>query len=57
MKHEPSAYISIPLVTVGTTNPDEAIKAFARRLAGQQQPLGEPFSKILYENLWDLYDQ
>ncbi len=31
------------------------LRACLERLAASQQPLGEPFETILYENLWDLY--
>lgn len=31
---------------------DEQLKEFIQ----SQKPLGEPFTKILYDNLWDLYN-
>jgi hypothetical protein len=32
------------------------IAEFYATLVGQQEPLGAEFDKILYDNLWDLYD-
>lgn len=31
------------------------LAGFYAYLRERQQPLGEPFRSILYENLWDLY--
>lgn len=32
------------------------VTEFYAALLGQQEPLGAEFEKILYENLWELYD-
>ncbi len=34
---------------------DKEISDFFDDLASKQEPLGEEFEKVLYENLWDLY--
>jgi hypothetical protein len=33
-----------------------SVAAFYATLLGQQEPLGAEFEKILYDNLWALYD-
>lgn len=34
----------------------EDIDAFLKDLIENQEPLGEDFSKVLLDNLWDLYE-
>ena len=34
---------------------NEELEEFYLRLLESQEPLGEEFEKILYENIWDLY--
>jgi hypothetical protein len=34
-----------------------AITAFYATLLAKQQPLGQEFEKVLYDNLWDLYER
>ena len=36
-------------------NFEEKIADFYADLLFKQEPLGEEFEKVLYENLWDLY--
>ena len=33
------------------------IEAFLTRLRDTQEPLGEVFEQVLYDNLWDLYER
>lgn len=33
-----------------------SVAAFYATLLGQQEPLGAEFERILYDNLWELYD-
>ena len=35
---------------------EQSVGDFYARLLGSQEPLGAEFEKILYENLWDLYE-
>ena len=35
---------------------ETAISNFYAELLASQKPLGEEFTKILYDNLWDLYE-
>lgn len=35
----------------------EALSNCASTLMQKLEPLGEEFSKVLHENLWDLYEQ
>ncbi len=46
-------------VVVISAGPDiptaEALARLAVELATKQQPLGADFTKVLYDNLWDLY--
>ena len=35
---------------------EKSISGFYARLLADQEPLGIEFEKILYENLWDLYE-
>lgn len=37
-------------------NFETAISNFYAELLANQKPLGEEFTKILYDNLWDLYE-
>lgn len=34
----------------------DGIKNFYEDFLSQQEPLGEQFSRVLYDNLWDLYE-
>ena len=40
-----------------TKTPDEEIREFNEKFVQSQEPLGEEFAKILYDNLWDLYEE
>lgn len=31
------------------------LREMAAALAAKQQPLGEPFERVLFDNLWELY--
>jgi hypothetical protein len=35
----------------------ESVSGFYEVLLAKQEPLGEEFSRILHENLWDLYER
>lgn len=35
----------------------ESISNFYANLAARQEPLGTEFSRVLHENLWDLYER
>lgn len=35
----------------------DSISGFYAKLAAHQEPLGIEFSRILHENLWDLYER
>lgn len=35
----------------------ESISNFYANLASRQEPLGAEFSRVLHENLWDLYER
>lgn len=35
---------------------EQAVGSFYARLLASQEPLGADFEKILYDNLWDLYE-
>ena len=35
---------------------DEEFDKLCEEILKKQEPLGEPFDKILRDNLWDLYD-
>ena len=35
---------------------EQSVGNFYARLLANQEPLGEVFEKVLYENLWDLYE-
>lgn len=35
---------------------ETTVAEFYQSLLVKQEPLGEPFQKILHENLWDLYE-
>lgn len=43
-------YVSIP------NGFEQAVGSFYARLLISQEPLGAEFEKVLYENLWDLYE-
>ena len=43
-------YVSIP------QGFEHAVGSFYARLLTNQEPLGAEFEKVLYENLWDLYE-
>lgn len=36
-------------------NFEDEIAAFFTRLSSEQEPLGAEFEKVLFDNLWDLY--
>lgn len=36
---------------------DETIEEFFKVLLSNQEPLGEEFEKVLFENLWELYSR
>lgn len=35
----------------------ESVSNFYAKLAARQEPLGAEFSRVLHENLWDLYER
>ena len=35
---------------------EKALAAFYTGLLAKQEPLGADFAKVLYDNLWDLYE-
>lgn len=35
---------------------EQAVGNFYARLLSSQEPLGEEFEKVLFDNLWDLYE-
>lgn len=35
---------------------DKILEGFLSELLSKQEPLGEEFSKVLYDNLWNLYE-
>lgn len=35
---------------------EQSVGNFYARLLGNQEPLGAAFEKVLYDNLWDLYE-
>jgi hypothetical protein len=40
-----------------TDNFEKYITTFYTALLLKQQPLGKEFEKVLYDNLWDLYER
>ncbi len=50
---------SAPITGEYTFAPDgfeQSVGDFYARLLGSQEPLGAEFEKVLYENIWDLYE-
>lgn len=41
---------------VGSSDFEFAVSRFYSRLLEGQEPLGAEFEKVLYDNLWDLYE-
>lgn len=39
------------------TNFNQEILSFFSKLSATQEPLGKDFEKILFDNLWDLYEE
>lgn len=39
-----------------TKNFEQSVGDFYEKLLAHQEPLGADFKKVLYENLWDLYE-
>lgn len=35
----------------------ESVSSFYAKLVAMQEPLGEDFSRVLHENLWELYER
>jgi hypothetical protein len=44
-------------MTTQNNTQQESTSEFYENLLSQQKPLGEEFSKVLFNNLWDLYEE
>ena len=42
---------------IAPENFEQAVGKFYAKLLGGQEPLGAEFEKVLYDNLWDLYER